>query len=310
LTSRSKKIFITGASGFIGRQLCRRLLAGGHQVEVLIRPGQAHDARILEGCTQHSVALNDRKGLSQILAGFDQVIYCAGSVRGRKPEDFKAANIEGLEAILSAIKQQPRPPALLLISSLAASRPHVSDYAMSKFQGEQLLQAEPKLDWSIIRPPAVYGPGDTEMLPILKMAKTGWLLHAGPSEQRVSLIHVDDLAEAVCACITAAPACRHKIFALDDGKTGGYSWPELGRCVSGRECHLLKLPVFLLRSAAVTNLGFSHLFGYAPMLTPGKVQELIQPDWLGDNSDFIAATGWQPQIDLANGAARLLAKNK
>ena len=85
---------------------------------------------------------------------------------------------------------------MLLLSSLAASKPDVSDYANSKYLGEQLLTAATGLLWTVLRPPAVYGPGDKEMLPVLKMARRGLLAHAGPRDQRLSLIHVDDLVSA------------------------------------------------------------------------------------------------------------------
>jgi len=182
----------------------------------------------------------------------------------------------------------------------------LSDYAHSKFEGEQLLHRKPVLPWTILRPPAVYGPGDQEMLPLLKMIRRGLLTHVGPTGQRLSLLHVDDLASAVVSWLSAPQQCMHKTFAIDDGTPGGYSWQAIGEAVSDGNFRKLKVPQFLLEMTARTNLLTSAILGYKPMLTPGKVRELLQPDWLCDNQEFTHATGWKPRLDLKQGAKQLL----
>jgi nucleoside-diphosphate-sugar epimerase len=194
---------------------------------------------------------------------------------------------------------------LLLLSSLAATRPELSHYARSKAAGEHILQQHPSLPWAILRPPAVYGPGDKEMLPLLRIARKGWVVRTGPREQRLSLLHVDDLAAAVGAWLAAPGACLHRTFAIDDGTPGGYGWPGIGRALNGDDPRLVGLPRGLLGAAAHVNLFLSRLFRYSPMLTPGKVLELVQPEWLCDNRAFTGATGWNPALDLARGARRL-----
>ena len=111
---------------------------------------------------------------------------------------------------------------LLLISSLAASRPQVSDYANSKHLGEQEVINHAAFPWTIFRPPAVYGPGDKEMLPVLKLARKGLVTPPGPNNQRLSLIHVDDIASAVLAWLKSWPKCDQLTYTLDDGHSGGY----------------------------------------------------------------------------------------
>ena len=68
---------------------------------------------------------------------------------------------------------------------------------------------------------------------------------------------------------------------------------------------MVKLPRTLLDIAAGANLLFSSLLGYSPMLTPGKVRELVQPDWLCDNREFTDVTGWKPRFNLQQGAKHL-----
>lgn len=281
------------------------LLEQGVRVRAMVRPDKKTDKRIPEACEQIPVGLTDVDLLTAIVAECNAVIYCAGSVRGRSAADFSVANIMGVKAILEALEHSNRAPPLLLLSSLAASRPELSDYAHSKYAGEQLLQGHLSLPWTILRPPAVYGPGDREMLPILKMIRRGLLAHAGPADQRLSLLHVDDLARAVVSWLTAPHKCLHQTYAIDDGTPGGYNWMAIGEAVSDRKFQVLPLPRFILAGAARLNLLFSGLLGYAPMLSPGKVRELIQAEWLGDNRDFTEATGWQPQLDLKQGVQRL-----
>ena len=271
----------------------------------MVRPGNATDARIPMSCKQVAVDITDVEKLSGIIAESSAVLYCAGSVRGRKPADFETANVRGVEAMISALELAPHPPPMLLLSSLAASRPQLSDYAHSKFAGEQLLYDKPLLSWTIIRPPAVYGPGDREMLPLLKMVRRGLLVHTGPRDQRLSLLHVDDLTSAIISWIPVSRQCLHKTYSIDDGTTGGYSWKAIGDAVSGGSYRTLRLPRFLLNLTARANLLMSSLFGYMPMLTPGKVRELVEPEWLCDNSEFTGTSGWKPRLDLRLGTRQL-----
>ena len=304
MQASSSTVFITGATGFIGQRLVSALLEQGVRVRAMIRPGKETDKRIPQACEQVSVDLTDVDTLTGIVAECTAVIYCAGSVRGRNLTDFSVANIMGVKAMLEALEQSQSPPPLLLLSSLAASRPELSDYAKSKYEGEKVLQGT-NVPWTIFRPPAVYGPGDREMLPILKMIRRGVLAHAGPINQQLSLLHVDDLVSAVTTWLSAPQKCLHKTYAIDDGTRGGYSWEDIGEAVSDRRFHVMKVPDFVLNGAAGINLLISGLLGYAPMLTPGKVRELVQSEWLCDNTDYTEATGWQPQVVLKQGTEQL-----
>jgi nucleoside-diphosphate-sugar epimerase len=275
----------------------------------MVRPNEDADSRVPQACEQVPVGLTDVDRLITVLAESSAVIYCAGSVRGRNPEDFATANIRGVKAMLEALAQikhtSGNTPPMLLLSSLAASRPSLSNYAHSKFAGEQLLHGKPLLPWTILRPPAVYGPGDQEMLPLLKMIRRGLLAQVGPADQRLSLLHVDDLVSAIVSWLSSSQQCLRNTYAIDDGTPGGYSWQAIGEAAGSEKFRTLRVPQFLLKVTARANLLFSSILGYQPMLTPGKARELLQPDWLCDNNDFSAATGWKPQLDLKQGAKQL-----
>ena len=187
-------VLLTGATGFIGQHLQKALLAEQIRVLAVVRPSSSHKNSLLDGVDRLLADLDDSERLLPAISGASAVIYCAGSVRGRRLEDFAAANIAGVRAVVDAMNQAGAGIPLLLISSLAASRPHVSDYANSKYLGEQEVKKHAAFPWTIFRPPAVYGPGDKEMLPILKLARKGLVSATGPKDQKLSLIHADDLA--------------------------------------------------------------------------------------------------------------------
>lgn len=298
-------IALTGATGFIGRELQRQLCAAGYPVRALLRPGSRRRGHLLDTIQTIEVALDDERALIAALEGIETIVYCAGSVRGGRPSDFAGANIEGLRHLCRAAARQPTPPHVLLISSLAATRPHLSDYARSKFEGEQVLRAA-ALRWTILRPPAVYGPGDREMLPLFRAIRAGLALVPGPRDQRLSLLHVEDLGRAALACIAQRDACIGMIFEPDDEQPQGYAWADIIAAARGSMPVLeMHVPRTLLTLIAHINLKLSRLFRHAPMLTPGKVRELSEPSWLCDNSRLRVVTGWVPQVPLRTGIARL-----
>jgi nucleoside-diphosphate-sugar epimerase len=301
-----KPVLLTGATGFIGQRLQKALLDDGRKPSALIRPESKHKDRLLAGTESLLADLSDTHSLLPAISEAGAVIYCAGSVRGRKLKDFQAANIDGIRSVVEAMNQLNSEVPLLLISSLAASRPQVSDYANSKHLGEQEVRHHARFPWTIFRPPAVYGPGDKEMMPILKLARKGLVTPTGPATQRLSLIHVDDLTSAVLAWLDSWQQCRNQLFTLDDGHEGGYSWREIAETASGGNYRLMKIPAWLLFGVAGINLSLSRLFGYAPMLTPGKARELTQADWVCNNKALSKTCGWAPSITLEEGLLSLL----
>lgn len=302
-------VALTGATGFIGHELQGQLLAAGYQVHALVRPASRRRSQLLAGVHAVDVALNDEPALATALHNVATVVYCAGTVRGAAPADFADANIDGLHRLCLAASAQSAPPHILLISSLAASRPQLSDYARSKFDGEQILRSMASLSWTILRPPAVYGPGDREMLPLFRAIRAGLALIVGPPAQRLSLLHVQDLGRAVIACLDQQRTCEAMVFELDDGRARGYSWQDIiGAARGAMPVCELQVPRAFLQAASRLNLRLSALLGYAPMLTPGKVRELSEPSWLCDNSRLHAATGWVPELPLHVGLARMFGK--
>jgi nucleoside-diphosphate-sugar epimerase len=303
-----RRVAVTGATGFIGRVLCARLRAAGYPVSALVRnPTLAADLAA-SGVTLVAGHLDDGGALRTLLDNCDVVIHLAGAVRGNSQQSFDHTNVRGTQNLLEALATRKELPSLLLISSLAAREPELSWYARSKYQAEQCLHhGSADLDWAIIRPPAVYGPGDKEMLPVFLWMARGIAPVPGDPAARISLIHVADLASAIIACL-GLPRLQHRTFTLDDGTPGGYDWKEMAAIAGGvwqRKVRLVRLPGPLLDVLARANLALSRALAYAPMLTPAKLRELRHPNWVVDNDEITAVTGWQPRVRLSKGLEEL-----
>lgn len=305
LSSPKPTVAVVGAGGFIGRHIQRELLASGFGITALVRPGSKNGPHIDPRCDVIETGLNNPEALARIFKRCTAVIYGAGAVRGRHLADFEPANVHGIDNTMRALAQLRQPPPVLFISSLAASKPTLSNYAKSKSQGELKVARHDQIPWCIIRPPAVYGPGDKEMRPLLDWAKRGMVPIVGPREQRVSLLHVTDLAKAIVAWLLHPEACARQTFSIHDGKTGGYDWQSIAAAGGTANPRLLVVPPPILSAAARINWILSGLFGYAPMLTPGKTRELQEAEWICDNAAFHAATQWEPELDLEEGVRQL-----
>lgn len=309
---KKKTVALTGATGFIGTALIKQLQLAGWQVKALYRPKPGRSPICSQNLTWVAGELSDLASLNSLLANADAVIHCAGAVRGVTHADFDLINEIGARHVAEVAAAQNKPPRLLLISSLAARMPELSHYAGSKMRGELAIKNS-FLRWTIFRPPAVYGPGDRELLPLFQsMAKGLAPLPAG-ANGRFSIIHVDDLAAAMVHCLEQNVGDGNT-FELDDGHSGGYDWPkviQIAQAVlrNGGKIRRLPIPIGLLKLVAWTNFYAAQLLRYAPMLTPGKIREITHSDWLCDNNDITRITGWQPTCELAQGLAGLFDKH-
>lgn len=296
-------VAVTGATGFIGGRLCLHLREQGCRVRALVRsPARAADL-MRAGVELVPGDLAATAALRELLADAVAVIHCAGTVRGRTPADFAPANVRGLESLCAALRDRPG-CRLLALSSLAAREPALSAYAASKYAGEQVLLAQgDATPWTVLRPPAVYGPGDRELLPLFRIMGRGLGPVPGRLSNRVSLLYVDDLTAAISAWLRT-PSVPRGIFSLCDPQERGYAWTDIlatAGAVFGRRVRPLRIPAVALQGVAALNWAGATLMGYAPMLTPGKVRELCHPDWVCDGRELAGVLDWQPQVTLAEG---------
>ena len=306
-------IAITGATGFVGTVLTRRLAAAGWKIRALIRPASTYKRPAGINVEWIDGDLEDVASLGRLVHGADAVVHCAGRVRGATRVQFNRVNVDGTARLVKLAVDQHPTPRFLLISSLAAREPHLSPYAASKREGEEVLvEKSDKLFWTVFRPSAIYGPGDRELMPVFHWMKKGVAPVLGSGNNRFSLLYVEDLAEAIVQWLDhkSNPACTYE---LHDGQPGGYSWRDVIDTVAhlrqGKSVIAIRIPLVVARLVSMLNLITARALGYAPMLTPGKVRELRHTNWVCDNAALNSATGWTPKILLAEGLQRILRWN-
>ena len=306
-----RTLALTGSTGFIGTALLRKLMRAGWRVRALCRNAPArsrpnHGVGALEWIHGR---LEDPESLRRLVQGTTAVVHCAGAIRGASAGEFSQVNVDGVARLVQAARELHPLPRFLLISSLAAREPQLSHYAASKREGEDVLRSlAAGMMWTALRPPAVYGPGDRETLPLVRCMRRGMAPVFGRKGSRFSLLFVEDLADAV-RHLLELPQWPSGLFEIHDGHTGGYGWEDLTHTVARIICkpvRRVRVPVALVQVAARGNLFLSRAFGYTPMLTPGKVRELTHPDWVCDDAALRRATGWTPRFLLEAGMRQTL----
>jgi nucleoside-diphosphate-sugar epimerase len=267
----TRTLALTGATGFVGGHVLREAQLRGWRVRALVR------SKEIDGVETARGDLHDAVALAKFVSGSDCVVHVAGAIAARDRLGFFAANAEGT-ANLAAAAEKAGARRFIHVSSLAARHPELSDYAASKRAGE--MAVERLASAAILRPPAVYGPGDRGILPLVQQLTRRTAFLPGHINQRFSLLYAPDLARLA---LDAADGSWTGIRDADDGMRGGYSWRDLIAAASQAEGKLIH-PVFLPRHALALlsriSAGGSRLIGRAAMLTPGKVNELYHDDWV------------------------------
>jgi nucleoside-diphosphate-sugar epimerase len=301
-------VAVTGGSGFIGSHIVRRLVQDGWRVRALVR---RPDTGVSDaGAETVRGTLEDAASVHALTESANAVVHCAGAIRAPNQEAFVRVNRDGTLRLAQAIVAQPRPPRLLLISSLAARAPELSAYAASKRMAEDAVRQTlgGHAAFCIVRPPAVYGPGDRATLPIFRQIHRGLLL-VPQADARFSLLYVEDLAEIV-AHVLDAPSWNGEVIEPDDGR-GGYRWTDLARIAGD---HLQKrvrtVPVpwlALWLPAAIAQLTGAVL-KRAPIISLGKLRELYHANWVCQpTSGTLLSTAVPPRVAFDNGFAATLA---
>src|SRR3954454_15096316 len=176
------RLAITGGTGFVGSHLIHAALAAGHEVQALTRREQPER----ESVEWIGGSLDDRSALERLVTDADAIVHVAGVINAPDAAGFEHGNVAGTLEMLAAatagwVKR------FIHVSSLAAREPKLSLYGASKAKAEELVRSS-GLDWAIVRPPAVYGPGDKETFELFKMARRGQIYL--PPASKLSLIHV------------------------------------------------------------------------------------------------------------------------
>jgi nucleoside-diphosphate-sugar epimerase len=284
------RIAVTGGTGFVGARLIAALQAAGHDVRALTRRPQ-QDA---EGVTWIAGSLEARAALDRLAEGAEAMIHVAGVINADEA-GFETGNVQGTAAALAAANTA-HVARFVHVSSLAAREPELSRYGGSKARSEALVR-DSGLDFAIVRPPAVYGPGDKETLDLFRMASRGLILL--PPDGRLSLIHADDLARLLIAL--ASTGSPPRLTEPDDGKPGGWTHRELGLALGGavgRNAFTLSMPRGAVRLGALID---GVIRREKAKLTPDRAAYFCHPDWAADPALAPPAGLWTPSIDTREG---------
>ena len=304
------RVAVTGATGFVGSHVIRRLSASGHQVRILARRMPIAALTPEKPLEVVLGDLDDQPALSRLVSGVDAVIHVAGVVKARRAAEFHKVNVEGTRHVAAELAGTSPEVRVIHVSSLAAREPGLSPYCRSKRGGEEAIRALPNpTRLTIIRPPAVYGPGDPEIFPLFKAASLGVCLCPAARGARLSLIHGADLAAAIVAAVEA-PSLPEPVYELDDGRAGGYAWDEIRAVLSAslaQPVRMLRLPRPVSTAVACGVELHSRLAGSLTALSLAKVPELYHPDWTARGPRLETATGWNAGFDLTKGFADTLA---
>jgi nucleoside-diphosphate-sugar epimerase len=291
-------VAVTGGTGFVGSHVLDRAVAAGHEVQALARRPQPQrpGIRWIEG------SLADADALRRLVSGADCVVHVAGVINARDPADFESGNVEGTLAMLAAATAAGV-TRFVHVSSLAAREPKLSLYGASKARAEELVRRS-GLDWAIVRPPAIYGPGDRETLELFRMAKLRLMLL--PPRGRVSILHVDDLARLLLALAQSAEPSGI-ILEPDDGRPGGWTHKQMAQAIGravGRRNLSMSVPATMLRLGAVVD---QLVRRERAKLSADRAAYFSHRDWVVSAALRPPADLWRAQVPTEQGLAETAA---
>jgi nucleoside-diphosphate-sugar epimerase len=312
------KAFVTGATGFVGSHLAAALVERGDTVVCLARrPEQAAFIASL-GALVAPGSLEDGAALAAALRDVEVVYHVAGLTAAASEQEFLAVNEAGTRRLIEAAHRAvPHLQRFVYVSSIAAAGPAprggrlaedapcrpVTAYGRSKLAGEVVVRRSPALPWTIVRPGVVYGPRDRELLRLFRIARLGVAPVFGLGRQEVSIVHVEDLADAI---VRAALEPR----AL--GQTYHVAHPTpvtqrelalaVGRAARGGRAPLI-LPVPpLLAAPIVRAIGrAAAASGRRSVVDADKLAEFLAPSWAASVEKAQRELGWRASRALAEG---------
>lgn len=289
---KSRTLAVTGGTGFVGQHLLPMALSQGFDVRALTRGWKPPEDEIawVDG------ALDRPDSLLKLCSGADAVVHVAGLISAPSRAGFEAVNVGGTANMIDAARKAGV-RRFVHVSSLAAREPKLSAYGWSKAKSERLVAAS-GLDWTVIRPPAVYGPGDRETLELFKMARRG--LVALPPRGRFSLIHVEDLCRLILA-ILDEPDTWGETYEPDDGREGGWQHRHFARTLGrlyGKRALTVSMPRPALRFASTLDRLFRRS---RAKLTRDRVGYFCHPDWAVSPERRPPAHLWSPEVKTPSG---------
>jgi nucleoside-diphosphate-sugar epimerase len=299
----------------VGSHLVEALVGRGDAVASLVRrPERAGALRAL-GCRLVEGTIADEAAALALVEGADVVFHVAGLVAARSEDEFLRANRDGAAALARA-SARAGVSRLVLVSSLSATGPSrpghpvgevsgpgpVTAYGRSKKAGEETVRAA-GVPFTIVRPPAVYGPRDRAFLALFRAASWGVVPLLGEEDQELTLVHAADLARALVAAATSAATLGGTYHAGHPEPATQRALAEaVGRAV-GRRVRCVRLPGPLVRGLLVLAGTAARALGRAPLLDGDKANEVLAPGWACSSEALRRDGGWAAEIPLEHGLA-------
>jgi nucleoside-diphosphate-sugar epimerase len=308
-----QKVLITGANGFIGVHLVKVSKSMGLYPYAGVRRGADISSLSSTGVDILYLDYEDVELLSRVLKSyqFDIIIHNAGMTRSPSLKTLFKVNKEYLVNFVEAIRlSQSIPSKLLYVSSLAAYGPAdnvvdgiikldsmpepVTNYGRSKLAAEQYLRTVEDIPWLVIRPTAVYGPGEKDLLTVFQMISKGLNLMVGYLPQKLTFIYGEDLAYLMLEM--SKSKFIHKFYFASDGMV--YSGSEFGKLIKnalGRRVVKIKISISIVRSIAYISETFGRITKKYPILNKDKVNEIQARNWSVDVSATMQDFNFSPR---------------
>lgn len=316
------KALITGATGFIGSHLADHLHERGYDIRAMIRPTSSK--RFIEHLPIEYVtaSFTDPASLAEAVRDVDYIYHVAGATSGRNRQDFFNANQVATRTLLDVVKEHnPGLRRLIYVSSQAAVGPArsvdnptdetaplrpITTYGESKAAAEREVTARMgDLPLTIVRPPAVYGPRDVEILKFFQVAARGFAPLIGFDRKQVSLVHVEDLVRGF---IQAGESDRAEGETYFISSEHFYTWEHVGEVTAKvfglpRARHL-RLPHALVFAAAGISGFFGRFQKKPPVFNFEKGRDITQRYWLCSVDKAREHFGYRQLVSIEEGVAK------
>lgn len=324
------RVLLTGANGFVGSHVLARLVQLGVPVDVLLRPRAQRDR--IHAALQHPEvrvhlgSVTEPATLGVAVRDATHVIHCAGCTKALRREDYDAVNAEGTRHLLEALaERESGVQRFIYVSSLAAARPAgwedpaaeddpsrpVTVYGQSKRRGEQYVRELCRCPSMILRPSAVYGPGDADFLNLFRAVRWRVVPLVGGGSQPLSLVYVTDLADVIVQSVIKVGlgnAVPHRVYhvAHPEVVTAAEMAKAVGGVMGMNGVMLVRMPRAVLWAVCGVQEQISRWRGKAHILSLAKYRELVAPGWVCDVRRLEAELGLRCATGLREGLTRTL----